>query len=72
MSKLPFISKLVDKIVAGCIEKYMHNNDVHNLYESAYGTDYSTKTALLKVHSDTAETLDNGSIVALMPLIGSI
>jgi len=38
------------------------------MYQSAYCRGHSTETALLKVHSDIAESLDEGSMTALIML----
>ena len=44
------------------------HSDVHDRYQSAYRRGYSTETVLLKVHSDIAEALDEGSMTALITL----
>ena len=52
ISNLPFISKLIEKLVARCIEEHLEQNDLNDIYQSAYRRGHSTETALLKVHSD--------------------
>ncbi|KAK2150662.1 hypothetical protein LSH36_396g02009 [Paralvinella palmiformis] len=65
---LPFISKLIEKVVARCIEEHLEHNELNDSYQSAYRRDYSTEIAILKVHSDTAEAFDEGSMTALIIL----
>jgi len=63
---LPFISKLIEKVVSRHIEEYLEYNDLNDIYQSAYRRGHSTETALLKVHSDIAEALDKGYMTALI------
>ena len=41
---------------------------VDNGYQSAYSPDHSTETALIKIHSDISDSLDEGSMAALVLL----
>jgi len=63
IANLPFITKLTEKVVARHIEKHLEYNGLHD-NQSAYRRGRSTETALLKVHSDIAEALDEGSMTA--------
>jgi len=56
ISNLPFISKLIEKVVSRRIE-HLEQNDLGDIYQSAYRRGHSTETALLKVHIDIAEAL---------------
>ena len=49
---LSFISKVIERIVAIQLNKYILKNDQENAYQSAYRTGYSTETALLKLKND--------------------
>jgi len=60
ISNLSFISKLIEKVLAMRIEEH---NDLNDSYESDYRRGHSTETALLKVHCDIAEALDEQSMV---------
>ena len=60
ISNLPFISKLIEKVVARCIEEHLEHNDLNDTYQSAYRRGHSTETALLQVQGDITETLDEG------------
>jgi hypothetical protein len=66
ISNLPFISKLIENVVARHIEEHLKHNDLNDIYQSAYRRGHSTETALLKVHIDIAEVLDEGSMTALI------
>ena len=68
ISNLHFISKLIEKVVARRTEEHLEHNDLNGIYQSAYRRGDSTKTGLLKVHSDIAEALDEGSMTALFML----
>jgi len=62
------ISTLSENVVSMCIEEQLEQNDLHDSYKSAYRGGYSTETALLKVHSDSVEDRDKGSMTALIVL----
>jgi len=66
ISNVPFISKLIEKVIARLIEKHLEHIDLNDIYQSVYRRGYSTETALLKVHSEIAEALDEGSMTALI------
>ena len=68
VSNLPFISKLLERIVASRIDNHLTENDLHDIHQSAYRKYHSTETALLKVQTDIIEELDKGSPVALIML----
>jgi len=54
-SNLPFISKLIGSLVA---RRTKEHNNLNDSYQSAYRRGHSTETALLDVHRDIAEALD--------------
>ena len=68
VSSLPFISKLLERIISKQIDAHLVFNNLQDEYQSAYRRSYSTETTLLKVHTDTLEALDSGSSVALVML----
>jgi len=68
ISNLPFISNLIEKVVAMRIEEHLEYNDLNDIYQSAYLRGHSTETVLLKVHSDIGEALDEGFMTALIML----
>ena len=61
ISHLSFLSKLLEKVVAGQINKHLLINNLHGKFQSANGTGFSTETALIKITSDIWYVLDNKS-----------
>ena len=49
VSNLPYVSKLLEKVVANQIMTYMYSNDPHEPLQSAYRHGHSTETAMLKM-----------------------
>jgi hypothetical protein len=68
VSNLPFISKLLERIVASRLDTHLSEHGLLDTYQSAYRKHHSTETALLKVVNDIIEDLDKGSNVALVLL----
>ena len=68
VSNLPFISKIIEKVVDARLENHLRENDLHEPLQSAYRKHHSTETALIKIQSDILQALDNGRIAALVLL----
>ena len=68
VSNLPFLSKVLEKVVAMRLEEHLIKNQLHDPLQSAYRAFHSTETALLKVHHDIATALDRNQPVALIML----
>ena len=68
VSNLPFISKVLEKVVDAQLEHHLVTNELHEGFQSAYRRSHSTETALLKVQNDILETLDKGSVTVLIML----
>ena len=68
VSNLPFLSKILEKVVANRLEAHMKNNSLYDPLQSAYRKYHCTETAMIKVHHDITTELDNGSIAALIML----
>ena len=49
VSNLSFISKCVEKVVAAQTRVHVDDNNLSDLYQSAYKNHHSTETALIKV-----------------------
>ena len=47
VSNLKFLSKLVEKAVFVQLSEYLVENELHKVFQSAYKSFHSTKTALL-------------------------
>ena len=68
LKNLPFISKVIEKVVLVRINKHLDRNDLNQTFQSAYRKFHSTETALLKVHSDSASALEKRNMSVLILL----
>jgi len=70
VSNLPFLSKVLERVVDARINKHMTKHKLQEDMQSAYRKLHSTETALLKVQSDILQSLDQGnaSILILLDL----
>ncbi|CAC5397816.1 unnamed protein product [Mytilus coruscus] len=66
VSNLPFISKVLEKVVECRLEKNLQSNDLFDSVQLAYRAYHSTETALLRVNQDIAVALDNNCCVVLL------
>ena len=66
MSNLPFLLKILEKLVAKRLMTHLSSHRLHDTLQSAYRTGHSTQTVLLKVHHDSAEALDVKYMAALV------
>jgi len=65
VSNLSFISKLLEKVVAGQLTVFLQQTNALPLLQSAYRKFHSTETALLKVFSDLCTAIDDGNTCLL-------
>ena len=68
VSNLTFVSKLIERVVAGQMNTYMRTNDLNEKMQSAYKTLHSTETALIRVHNDILCAIDGRKAVVLVLL----
>lgn len=68
VSNLPFVSKILEKVVGNRIEEHLTLNKLHEEKQSAYRKFHSTETALLKVHNDILQSLDQNNVTVLVLL----
>ena len=68
VSRLSFISKLVERVVAKQMVDHIHRHDLDNSYQSAYKPGHSTETALLSIKNDIHLSLSRGEATALVLL----
>lgn len=68
VSNLPFVSKVIERVVALQLNTHLEQNHLLDPLQSAYRPKHSTETALLRVHSDIADAVDKGHCVILILL----
>ena len=68
VSNLPFLSKVIEKIVAARLRTHLEVNKLWCKMQSAYRPFHSTKSALLCVQNDILSSLNNKKMVALVLL----
>jgi len=68
VSNIPFVAKLLEKVVVSQLNNHLVQNDLLERCQSAYKSNHSTETALLKVHNDIVLDLANGKVVVLVLL----
>lgn len=68
VSNLPFMSKVLEKVVSGRLDEHLESNNLHDTKQSAYRSGHSTETALLQVHNDIVSALDDGCYTVLILL----
>ena len=70
VSNLPFISKVVERVVAKQLSTYLDKHQLYPTFQSAYRANHSVETALLRVHNDILRAIDShqGVILVLLDL----
>ena len=65
ISSLHFLSKILDKVVLQQLSDHLNATDTLEPFQSAYRTDHSTETLLLRVTNDLLMACDQGSVSIL-------
>ena len=63
VSNLPYILKLLEKVIVCQLKEYKQENTVDEPLQSAYKHSHSTQTALLKVFNDILTKMDDQELV---------
>ena len=61
-----FLSKYCEKVVVLQFNQYLHDNCLHEVYQSAYKPCHSTESALIRVQNDIRIEIDNDNCVMLL------
>lgn len=69
ITNLPFLSKVLEKVVAKQLTSHMMNHGLHDDMQSAYRPGASTETALLKVKDDIQRGFDRGEGAFLLVML---
>ena len=68
VSNIPFLSKVIEKVIAKQLNDHLTRHHLHDELQSAYKKGCSTETALLRIKSDIDHILDEGDGVLLVLL----
>ena len=70
VANLSFISKIIEKAIATQIHDHLINNDIVDIFQSAYKAGHSCETAFLRVYNDIVTTIGrgNGAMLFLLDL----
>ena len=68
ISKLPMLSKIIEKVVSKQIREYLMINDLYDDFQNAYRPGHSTETTLIKLTNDIIGYLDDSEHAQLLLL----
>ncbi|CAG9126421.1 unnamed protein product [Plutella xylostella] len=65
ISILPFLSKVLERLVHHQLNRFLVRNDLMNRYQSGFRPGHSTVTALVKITDDVRQGMENGELTVL-------
>ncbi len=66
ISKLPFLSKVLEKVVLIQLQSFLNNNSLFEVFQSGFREHHSTESALLKVLNDILLAVDSSDTAILV------
>ena len=71
ISRLPYLSKVKEKVLYLQLENYIESNNLHATSQSGYRKYCSTETAIIRTYDDIQQSLNNKKYVVLLLLDSS-
>lgn len=68
ISNLSFVSKTLERLVSRQLVNHTDKHDLFSTTQSGYRVNYSTETALVRLHNDIVAAIDQGDVGALVLL----
>ena len=68
ISNLEFVGKLCEKVVSAQLVKHVNDNNLNDVFQSAYKAGHSTETALARVLNDMLRSIDERRVTILVLL----
>ena len=66
VSNIPFLSKVVEKVVLAQFQNHCNTNDLFPLYQSAYRQNFSCETSIAWIMVDLLQSFEDGKATAML------